>query len=79
VICGRRYFRVSSERQTAKNQFEDQLRVAEKDGSSRDWNGIRAALTACVVKQRRPTSAGSNRTIYRVQPEVAEELARECI
>ena len=35
------YFRVSSERQTTENQFEDLLQVAEKDGSSRDWGNIR--------------------------------------
>jgi len=31
------YFRVSSERQTSENQFDDLLQVAEKDGSGRDW------------------------------------------
>jgi DNA invertase Pin-like site-specific DNA recombinase len=36
------YFRVSSERQTTENQFEDLLQVAEKDGSGRNWSEIRA-------------------------------------
>lgn len=73
------YFRVSSERQTTENQFEDLLQVAEKDGSGRDWSGIRAALAACVVEEQRPTRGGTNRTIYRVQPEIAAAVARECI
>lgn len=38
------YLRVSSERQTTENQFEDVLRVAEKDGYGRDWSQIREAL-----------------------------------
>jgi hypothetical protein len=38
------YFRVSSERQTTENQFEDLLQVAEKDDSGRDWSQIRQSL-----------------------------------
>ena len=73
------YFRVSSERQTTENQFADLLQVAEKDGSGRDWARIRAALAACISEEQRPTTSGANRTVYRVQPELAEELARDCI
>ena len=73
------YFRVSSERQTTENQFEDLLQVAEKDGSGRDWGQIRAALAACVTQEQRPTTGGTIRTVYHVQPELAEKLARECI
>ena len=39
------YFRVSSERQTTQNQFDDLLQVAEKDGSGPDWSQIREALS----------------------------------
>src|SRR5258707_13642726 len=73
------YFRVSSERQTTENQFEDLLQVAEKDGSGRDWAQIRAALAACVTEEQRQTAGGTIRTVYHVQPELAEKLARECI
>ena len=73
------YFRVSSESQTTENQFADLLQVAEKDGSGRDWARIRAALAACISEEQRPTTSGANRTVYRVQPELAEELARDCI
>ena len=34
------YFRVSSDRQTSENQFQDLLAVAEKDGSPRDWGQV---------------------------------------
>ena len=73
------YFRVSSESQTTENQFADLLQVAEKDGSGRDWARIRAALAACISEEQRPTTSGAIRTVYRVQPELAEELARDCI
>ena len=73
------YFRVSSERQTTENQFEDLLQVAEKDGSGRDWAQIRAALAACVSEEQRPTAGGAVRTVYHVQPELATKLARERI
>jgi DNA invertase Pin-like site-specific DNA recombinase len=46
------YFRVSSERQTTENQFEDLLQIAEKDATG---------------------------TVYRVRPEIAAELARQCV
>ena len=48
------YFRVSSERQTTENEFEDLLQVAEKDGSERDWSRIREALARCVIEEQRP-------------------------
>ena len=41
------YFRVSSERQTTQNQFDDLLHVAEKDGSARDWNRIMEMISRC--------------------------------
>ena len=49
------YFRVSSDRQTAENQFEDLLQIAEKDGSGRDWSQIRRS---CVPKL--PANSPSN-------------------
>ena len=59
------YFRVSSDRQTTENQFEDLLQIAEKDGSERDWNQIRQALANCVHEDVRLTSKGGTRTVYR--------------
>jgi DNA invertase Pin-like site-specific DNA recombinase len=73
------YFRVSSERQTTENQFEDLLQVAEKDGSGRDWSQIRQALSDCVVEEDRRTQNGGTRKVYRVRPEIATELARQCV
>jgi putative DNA-invertase from lambdoid prophage Rac len=73
------YFCVSSERQTTENQFEDLLHVAEKDGSGRDWNQIREALSRCVIEEYRPGTSGTSRTVYCVDAEVATELARECV
>jgi hypothetical protein len=57
------YFRVSGERQTTENQFEDLLQVAEKDGSGRDWARIREMLAACIIEQQRPTTRGGTRNI----------------
>jgi hypothetical protein len=48
------YFRVSSERQTTENQFEDLLEVAENDGSGRNWSQICEALSRCVSEEQRP-------------------------
>jgi DNA invertase Pin-like site-specific DNA recombinase len=73
------YFRVSSDRQTTENKFEDLLRIAEKDGSGRDWNQIRKALADCVYEEQRSTRDGGNRTIYRVRAELALELSAQCI
>ena len=73
------YFRVSSERQTPENQFEDLLQVAEKDGSGRDWSQIRQALSDCVVEEERRTQNGGTRKVYRVHPEIAAHLAQLCV
>ena len=69
------YFRVSSERQTTENQFEDLPQVAEKDGSGRNWAAIRAKLFQCVQEEQ----LRSGRLAYRVQPEAAAELARDYV
>jgi hypothetical protein len=73
------YFRVTSGRQTTENQFEDLLQVAEKDGSGRDWKHIRQALANSVYEENRPTTSRGARTIYRIHPDVATELSRQCI
>jgi DNA invertase Pin-like site-specific DNA recombinase len=73
------YFRVSSERQTTENQFEDLLHVAEKDGSGRDWGRIREMLSRCVIEEHRPGTSATSRIVYRVDAQVAAELARECV
>ena len=73
------YFRVSSERQTTENQFEDLLQLSEMDGSGRDWSRIREALSRCVIEECTPGSNGAARTVYRVDAQLAAELARECV
>ena len=73
------YSRVSSERQTTENQFEDVLQVAEKDGYGRDWGQIREVLSRCVIEEHRPGTTGTARTVYRVDSEQAAELARQCL
>jgi len=59
---------------------EDLLRVAEKDGSDRNWHEIRKRLAACIEEEDLPGADGGNRRmVYRVQPETATQLADECI
>ena len=74
------YFRVSSDRQTIQNQFEDVLQVAEKDtAGGRDWAKIRVALSNCIYEESRPTSSLATRPVYRLRPEVAAGLAEQCV
>jgi DNA invertase Pin-like site-specific DNA recombinase len=74
------YFRVSSDRQTTENQFEDLLQAAEKGGADgRDWNDIRHALANCIYEEERPTATGAGRLVYRLRPEIAADLARQCV
>jgi DNA invertase Pin-like site-specific DNA recombinase len=73
------YFRVSSDRQTTENQFENLLQVAEKDGSGRDWGQIRQELSTCILETQRCTRNGRTRTVYEVRPEIVSELARQCV
>ena len=68
------YFRVSTDRQTAENQFEDLLQVAEKDGSVRDWSQIRKLLSSCIHEE-----AIGDRTLYSVNPRIVAELADHCV
>jgi putative DNA-invertase from lambdoid prophage Rac len=73
------YFRVSSDRQTAENQFEDLVQIAEKDGSGRDWSQIRRALANCIYEEQSSGKDGALRTVYRLRPEAAGELAEQCV
>jgi DNA invertase Pin-like site-specific DNA recombinase len=73
------YFRVSSERQTTENQFEDLLQLAEKDTTGRNWNEIRQTLSTCIVEEERRTRNGRTRTVYRVRPEIVAELSPQCV
>ena len=69
------YFRLSSERQTSEKQFDDLLQVSEKDGSGRDWAQVRELLSQCISHEELPCPDGGSRTVHRVRPEVAAELA----
>jgi putative DNA-invertase from lambdoid prophage Rac len=73
------YFRVSSDRQTTENQFDELLSVAYKDGAERDWNQIRSDLGRSILTETHTTRRGLTRTIYRVDAAIAERLAKECI
>src|SRR5215472_10401548 len=73
------HFRVSSDRQTVSNQFDELIDVARKDDAARDWEAIRADLQSCVLVETRTTRRGTTRTLYRVDGAVAERLAKQCI
>ncbi len=73
------YFRVSSDRQTTENQFEELLLIAEKDDSARDWCRIRQLLSRCVYAEELSCLNGGGRTVYRVHPATAAELAACCV
>ena len=49
--------------------------MAEKDGSSRDWAKVRELLSQCIGHLELPCPDGGGRTMHRIQPEVAAELA----
>jgi hypothetical protein len=56
------------------------LRAAEKGGTDgRDWNEIRRDLANCIYEEQRPTATGADRLVYRLRPEVAADLARQCV
>ena len=73
------YFRVSSERQTTENQFEELVGIAEKDSSARDWCRIRQLLSQCIFAEELSCLNGGGRTVYRVHPATAAELAACCV
>ena len=70
------YFRVSSERQTAENQFEDLIEIAQRDGSDRDWGSIREKLQSCIVEVRRPSKLSEDRIVYSVDSSLVAELTQ---
>ena len=49
------YFRVSSDRQTTENQFDELIAVACRDDNARNWDSIRADLAQCIVIETRTT------------------------
>ena len=72
------YFRVSSDRQTSENQFQDLLAVAEKDGSPRDWGQI-LTISPTASSRKKSGAPGPPRTVYRVNQVVADRLADQYI
>ena len=73
------YLRVSSDRQTVENQFEDLLQIAERDSSGRDWQQIRNDLAHCLIEEQRISSDGTTTTFYRILPQVADHLADQYV
>ena len=73
------YFRVSSDRQTTENQFEDLLQIAEKDESGRPWTQIRQSLSQVVYQQEVGDGRARARPIYRTRPDVVAELVHSCV
>lgn len=73
------YFRVSSDRQTMENQYEDVLRVAQQDGSGRNWNHIRELLNRCIYECEERQGRSRSFLIYKVRPDIGEELADYCV
>jgi hypothetical protein len=73
------YFRVSSDRQTTENQFDELIATARAGDPGRDWNRIRSELGRSVVSETRTTRRGSTRTVYRVDETIAKRLAEQCI
>ena len=73
------YFRVSSDRQTTENQFDELLDVAHKNCTEHDWDRIRADLGRSIITDTRITRRGAICSRYRVDTAIAESLAKECI
>lgn len=69
------YFRVSSDRQTTENQFDELIRAARAGDPARDWERIRAELGRSVIAETRTTHRGATRTVYRVDEAIARRLA----
>jgi DNA invertase Pin-like site-specific DNA recombinase len=67
------YFRISTDRQTTEDQFEDLLQVAEKDESQRNWDTIRGRLFRYVIKsQTGPINSAVGRLLWAIQAWFAE-------
>jgi len=74
------YFRVSSDRQTTENQFDELITAAGRAGDpGREWDRIRSELARAVVAETRTTRRGITRTVYRVDEAIARRLAHQCI
>ncbi|SRR5579872_1382327 len=69
------YFRVSSDRQTTENQFDDLIAPARAGDPGRGWDRIRAELGRAVIAQTRTTRRGATRTVYQVDDAIARRLA----
>jgi hypothetical protein len=62
-------FRVSSDRQTTENQFDDLVRIAEQNDSTRDWHEFRDDLAPCILASAEQRIGPSGvTTAYRVVP-----------
>jgi DNA invertase Pin-like site-specific DNA recombinase len=57
------YFRVSSDRQTTQNQFEDLLEAAEMRRLRPRWARIRQTLDRAIYQEDRPSPEGLGRDI----------------
>jgi DNA invertase Pin-like site-specific DNA recombinase len=53
------YFRVSSDRQTTENQFDELITAAQASDPGRDWNRIRSELGRSVIAETRTTHRGA--------------------
>ncbi len=73
------YFRVSSDRQTTENQFDELITAARTGDPGRDWDRIRAELGRSVIAETRTTRRGVARTVYLVDEMIAKRLADQCI
>src|SRR5579871_962959 len=73
------YFRVSSDRQTTENQFDELIAAARASDPAREWDRIRSELGRAIVAEIRTTRRGATRTVYQVAEEIARRLADQCI
>jgi hypothetical protein len=58
------YSRVSSNRQTTENQFEDLIQIAERQGPHRDWPRIRDLLAIVIDEESRRRNLVRSRQTY---------------
>jgi len=61
------YFRVSSDRQTTENQFDELITAARAGDPARDWERIRSVLGHSVLTETRTTRRGVTRSVYHVE------------
>ena len=76
------YFRVSSDRQTTENQFEEVLREQYKlNGWDRDREitGDLAELQSAVIETYSPTAKDKDRIIWKANKPVIDSLAEKCV